>query len=78
MIESTYNLCLFHNIKSFDLIDLQIDNTLIFVSNDFVIKKNKTIKTVNIMIKKRECFSIMNSIIFFFIYSLSVCNLFRL
>ena len=43
MIELTYDLCLFHNIKSFDLIDFQTDDTLIFVNNDFVIKKNEAI-----------------------------------
>ena len=64
MIESTYDSCLFHSIESFDLIDFQTDDTLIFVSNDFVIKKNEVIKTVNIMIKKRECFSTTNSIKF--------------
>ena len=64
MIESTYDSCLFHNIESFDLIDFQIDDTLIFVNNDFVIKKNEVIKTINIMIKKRECFNITNSIKF--------------
>ena len=64
MIESTYDSCLFHSIESFDLIDFQIDDTLIFVSNDFVIKKNEAIKAVNIMIKKRECFNITNSIKF--------------
>ena len=64
MIESTYDLCLFHSIKLFDLIDFQINDTLIFVNNDFVIKKNKVIKTINIMIKKRECFNITNSIKF--------------
>ena len=64
MIKSTYNSCLFHSIKSFDLIDFQIDNTLIFVSNDFVIKKNEIIKTINIIIKKRKYFNITNSIKF--------------
>ena len=64
IIESTYDSCLFHNIELFDLIDLQTDDTLIFVNNDFVIKKNEVIKTVNIMIKKRECFNTTNSIKF--------------
>ena len=44
MIKSTYDSCLFHNIKSFDLIDFQTDDTLIFVNNDFVIKKIKLSK----------------------------------
>ena len=64
MIESTYDSCLLRSIESFDLIDFQTDDTLIFVSNDFVIKKNEIIKTINIMIKKREYFSITNSIKF--------------
>ena len=64
MIELTYDLYLFHSIESFGLIDLQTDDTLIFVSNDFVIKKNEAIKTINIMIKKRECFNTTNSIKF--------------
>ena len=64
MIKSTYDSCLFHSIESFDLIDFQTDDILIFVNNDFVIKKNEIIKTVNIMIKKRECFNITNSIKF--------------
>ena len=64
MIKSTYDSCLFHSIELFDLIDFQTDDTLIFVSNDFVIKKNEIIKTINIMIKKREYFSITNSIKF--------------
>ena len=64
MIKSTYDSCLFHSIELFDLIDFQTDDTLIFVSNDFVIKKNEVIKTINIMIKKRECFNTTNSIKF--------------
>ena len=64
MIESIYDLCLFHSIKLFDLIDFQIDDTLIFINNDFVIKKNEIIKTINIIIKKRKCFNITNSIKF--------------
>ena len=62
MIKSTYNSCLFHSIKSLGLIDFQIDDTLIFVNDDFVIKENKVIKTINFIIKKRECFSITNLI----------------
>ena len=64
IIKSTYDSYLFHNIQLFNLIDFQIDDTLIFVSNNVVIKKNETIKTVNIMIKKREYFNIINSINF--------------
>ena len=64
MIESIYNLCLFYCIKSFAAIDFQTDNILIFVNDDFAIKKNKIIKTINIMFKQRECFIIINSIKF--------------
>ena len=64
MIKSTYDSHLFHSIELFDLIDFQNDDILIFVNNDFVIKKNEVIKTTNIIIKKRECFNITNSIKF--------------
>ena len=64
MIESIYDSCLFHCIESFAVIDFQTDDILIFVSDDFAIKKNEIIKTVNIMFKQRECFIIINSIKF--------------
>ena len=64
MIESIYDLCLFHCIESFVVIDFQIDDILIFVSDNFAIKKNEIIKTINIMFKQRECFIIINSIKF--------------
>ena len=64
MIKSIYDSCLFHCIESFAVIDFQIDDILIFVSDDFAIKKNKIIKTINIMFKQRECFIIINSIKF--------------
>ena len=64
MIESIYDSCLFHCIESFVAVDFQIDNILIFVSDDFAIKKNEIIKTVNIMFKQRECFIIINLIKF--------------
>ena len=64
MIESIYDLCLFHCIESFAVIDFQIDNILIFVSDDFAIKINEIIKTINIMFKQREYFIIINSIKF--------------
>ena len=64
MIESTYDSCLFHCIESFVIIDFQTDDILIFVSDDFAIKENKTIKTINIMIKKRECLITTNLIKF--------------
>ena len=64
MIESIYDSCLFHCIKSFAVIDFQTDDILIFVNNDFAIKKNKIIKAVNIIFKQRECFIIINSIKF--------------
>ena len=62
IIESIYDSCLFHCIKSFVVVNFQTDNILIFVNDDFAIKKNKIIKTINIMIKQRECFIIINSI----------------
>ena len=64
MIKSTYDSCLLHCIKSFVIIDFQIDDILIFVSDDFAIKKNEIIKTINIIIKKRECLITTNSIKF--------------
>ena len=51
MIQSTYDSCLFHCIELFIVIDFQIDSILIFVNNDFAIKKNEIIKTINIIIK---------------------------
>ena len=51
MIESTYDSCLFHCIESFVAINFQIDDILIFVNDDFAIKKNEIIKTINIIIK---------------------------
>ena len=44
MIKSIYDLCLFHCIKSFVVIDFQTDDILIFVSDDFAIKKTKSSK----------------------------------
>ena len=64
MIKLIYDSCLFHCIKSFVVIDFQIDDILIFVSDDFAIKKNEIIKTVNIMFKQRKCFIIINLIKF--------------
>ena len=64
IIELIYDSYLFHCIKSFVVVDFQIDNILIFVSDDFAIKKNEIIKTINIMFKQRECFIIINSIKF--------------
>ena len=64
IIESTYDSCLFHNIESFDLIDLQTDDILILVSDDFAIVKNKTIKIIKFMIKKRECLIITQQLKF--------------
>ena len=49
MIELIYDSCLFHCIELFVVVDFQIDDILIFVNNDFAIKKNKIIKTINIM-----------------------------
>ena len=64
MIESIYDSCLFHCIESFAVIDFQTDDILIFVSDDFAIKKNEIIKIVNIMFKQRKCFITINSIKF--------------
>ena len=44
MIESIYNSCLFYRIKSFAAINFQIDDILIFVTDDFAIKKIKLLK----------------------------------
>ena len=44
MIELIYDLCLFHCIKSFVAIDFQINDILIFVNDDFAIKKTKSLK----------------------------------
>ena len=51
MIESIYDSCLFHCIESFAVVDFQTDDILIFASDDFAIKKNEIIKTINIMFK---------------------------
>ena len=64
MIESIYDSCLFHCIELFVAINFQINDILIFVNDDFAIKKNEIIKTINIMFKQRECFIIINSIKF--------------
>ena len=64
MIKLIYNSCLFYRIKSFAVIDFQTDDILISIENDFAIKKNEIIKTINIMIKQRECYIIINSIKF--------------
>ena len=44
IIKSIYNSCLFHCIKLFVVIDFQIDDILIFVNDDFAIKKTKSSK----------------------------------
>ena len=41
MIKSIYDSCLFHCIESFAVIDFQIDDILIFVNDDFAIKKKR-------------------------------------
>ena len=64
MIELIYDSCLLHCTESFDAVDFQTDNILIFVSDDFAIKNDEIIKTINIMFKQRECFIIINSIKF--------------
>ena len=64
MIKSTYNLCLFYCIELFAVVEFQIDDILIFVNNDFAIKKIEIIKTINIMIRQQKCFIVTNSIKF--------------
>ena len=44
MIESIYDLYLFHRIKLFVAIDFQFNNILIFVNDNFAIKKTKLSK----------------------------------
>ena len=64
MTESTYDPCLLHCIKPFAVVGLQIDDTLILVSDHFAIKKDEVIKTANFMIKQREGFATTNPIKF--------------
>ena len=64
MIESTYNPCLFYCIELFAAIEFQINDILIFVNDDFAIRKNEVIKTINIMIRQQKCFIVTNSIKF--------------
>ena len=44
MIKSIYDSCLFYCIQSFVAVNFQIDNILIFVNNNFAIKKTKSLK----------------------------------
>lgn len=44
MIKLTYNLCLFHYIELFVVINFQINDILIFVNEHFIIKKTKLSK----------------------------------
>ena len=44
MIKSIYNSCLFYCIKSFVVIDFQMNDILIFINDDFAIKKTKSSK----------------------------------
>lgn len=57
IIESTYNLCLFYNSKSFSIVRIQTDNTLILADNIFASIKEDIIRSAKIMTKNKEHFS---------------------
>ncbi len=74
MTQFIYDLCLLYKTlfvdktsdKSIisDLIEMQIDDTLLLVDQSFVILKKETIKSAKIMIKNRERFTSDNSLKF--------------
>jgi hypothetical protein len=58
MIEFIYNACLLHNNNEkkilFDIVKMQINDTLILINDVFAIAKEKTIKMIDIKIKSRN------------------------
>ena len=55
MIESTYDSCFLYSNQLFVVIGFQINDTLIFASDEFATREKKIIQNVKIMIKSREC-----------------------
>lgn len=56
MYELTYNSCLFHRCKPFDIIGLQTRNILILANDNFVGIEKEAIKITKFMTKKQACF----------------------
>lgn len=49
MNEFIYNFCFFYNNQLFDLMNLQINDTLILINDEFAIRENEIIQNVKIM-----------------------------
>ena len=64
MTESIYDSCLLYKHESLEIVEMQTDDTLMLASDAFAEKEEQTIKTVNIMTKKREHLTQINSIKF--------------
>ena len=55
MSESTYDSCFLYRAESLGIVGLQIDDTLILVSNAFAADEEETITAAGIKIKQRDC-----------------------
>ena len=64
MMQSIYNFCLLYKSNPFDIVKLQIDDTLLLIKNQFANAENEIIKFAKIMIKNRECLTKTKSIKF--------------
>ena len=54
MKQSTYDAYLLHRFNSFDIVDIQIDDTFILADDAFAKEKEKTINKTKIITKPRE------------------------
>ena len=64
MNEFTYDFCFLYSNQPFDLMGLQIDDTLILTSDEFAIREDKAIQHAKIMTKSRKQLTTANSVRF--------------
>ena len=64
MKKSTYDSCLLYSHESFDIVEMQTDDTLLLATDDFANKEKKAVKSTKILIKDRNCLIPINSIKF--------------
>ena len=64
MNEFIYDFCFLYSNQLFDLMNLQTDDTLILINDEFAIRKNEIIQHAKIMTKSREQLIIVNSVRF--------------
>ena len=63
-MQSIYDSCLLYKSDPFDIVKLQIDDTLLLANNQFANAENEIIKFTKIITKNRECLTEIKSIKF--------------